>query len=297
MSGDQQTSGCDVALATCDELPALTADDQLLLAALRQRGLHAEPVVWTDRDVDWPGVRLCVIRSTWDYMTRLEAYLAWAERVEKVTALWNPLEVIRWNTHKSYLEELAGRGVRVVPTLWLEKGARVDLRELLIDQGWRDAVIKPAVSATARETIRLGVTGTDPAQEHLDRLLAVEDMLVQPFLRRVESDGELSLQFIDGEFTHAIRKRPVKGDYRVQDEFGGSMEPVEPEADELQFAVHALQTARREMLYVRVDVMRDNNGGLCLSELELVEPMLYFRQHPLAAESLADAILRRLPSA
>jgi glutathione synthase/RimK-type ligase-like ATP-grasp enzyme len=294
---DQQLSDCDVALAACDELPALTADDQSLLAVLRQRGLRAEPVVWTDRDVDWSGVRLCVIRSTWDYMTRLEAYLAWAERVEKVTALWNPLEVIRWNTHKSYLEELAGRGVRVVPTVWLEKRARVDLRELLVDQGWRDAVIKPAVSATARETIRLGPTGPAAAQAHLDRLLAVEDMLVQPFLHRVESEGELSLQFIDGEFTHAIRRRPEKGDYRVQDEFGGSMELVEAEADELQFGVHALQTARQETLYARVDVMRDDDGGLCLAELEMVEPMLYFRQHPLAAERFAAAILHRLQPA
>jgi hypothetical protein len=287
-------SECDVALATCDELPTLTADDQVLLAVLRQRGLQAKPVVWTDQGVDWPGVRLCVIRSTWDYMTKLEEYLAWAERVGKVAPLWNPLEVIRWNTHKSYLEELAGRGVRVVPTVWLERGARVDLGALLGGQGWRDAVIKPAVSATARETIRLERTGRAAAQEHLDRLLAVEDMLVQPFLRRVETHGELSLQFIDGEFTHAIRKRPGPGDYRVQDEFGGSMDLVKPAADELQFAAHALQTARRDTLYARVDVMRDDDGRLCLAELELVEPMLYLRQHPLAAEKLADAILRRL---
>jgi len=284
-----------VALATCAELSLLTPDDQVLLAALRRRGLRADPVVWSDLEFEWSRARLCVIRSTWDYMTRLEEYLAWAEQVAKVAPLWNPYQVIHWNTHKSYLEELAGRGVRVVPTVWLERGAGIDLEALLIEQSWSDVVIKPAVSATARETIRLASTGLTAAQAHLDRLLAVEDMLIQPFLRRVESEGELSLQFIEGEFTHAVRKRPVPGDYRVQDEFGGSMDPAAPSADELQFAAGALQAAGLETLYARVDVMRDDDDALCLSELELVEPMLYFRQHPPAAERLADAILRRLP--
>lgn len=286
----------DVALATCAELPRLTPDDQLLLPALERRGLRAVPAVWDDPAFDWAAVRLVVIRSTWDYTTRRAEYLAWAERVAAVTLLRNPLPIVRWNTHKAYLEDFARRGLPVVPTACFGVGARVDLAALMAERNWRDVVIKPAVSATARETIRLADIGFDAAQAHLDRLLPREDMLVQPFLARIESEGELSVLFISDSYSHAIRKRPVPGDYRAQDEFGGSMELVTPAPDETQLASSVLATVGAPMLYARIDLMRDDAGALCLSELELVEPMLYFRQHPPAADRLAAAIARLLQS-
>ena len=282
--------GMDVALATCAEFPALSPDDQPLLEELRRRGLKAEPVVWNAPGFDWSQPKVCVLRSTWDYTTRLAGFLTWAERVATVTALWNPWEVILWNTHKSYLRSLAEAGVAVAPTVWLAAGGRADLPGLMAEHGWADAVVKPVVALSARETIRVSAHSRAEAQSHLDRVLAQEAVMVQPFFEAVESEGELSLLFIEGEFTHAIRKRPATGDFRVQHEYGGSEERVEPSGEELGLGRAALGAAGFETLYARADVMRGNDGQLCLMELELVEPSLFFEHAPEAAGRLAGGI-------
>lgn len=282
--------GIDVALVTCAEFPVLPVDDHLLAEELRRRGLRAEPVVWDDSGFDWSQPKVCVLRSTWDYTTRLAEFLTWAERVATVTALWNPWEVIRWNTHKSYLRSLAEAGVAVAPTVWLETGSSADLPGLMAEHGWTDAVVKPVVALSARETIRVSAHAPTEAQSHLDRVLAKEAVMVQPFFEAVESEGELSLLFIQGEFTHAIRKRPAPGDFRVQHEYGGREERVEPSGEELALGQAALRAAGFETLYARVDVMRGNGGQLCLMELELVEPSLFFGHAPEAASRLAGGI-------
>jgi hypothetical protein len=158
----KKTEEVGVVLVTCAEFPALPADDHLLVEELHRWGLRAEPVVWDDPDFDWSQAKVCVLRSTWDYTTRRAEFLLWAERVAAVTALWNPLEVIRWNTHKSYLRHLAEAGVAVAPTVWLEAGSRVDLPGLMAEHGWTDAVVKPVVALSARETIR--VTAHSPME-------------------------------------------------------------------------------------------------------------------------------------
>src|SRR5207248_10238751 len=135
--------------------------------------------VWDDPGVDWHGIKVSVVRSTWDYHHRLDEFLAWAERVATLTRLWNPVEVLRWNTHKSYLRDLAARGVPVVPTILLEAGSTVDLATLLARAGWQEAVIKPAVSASAHETIRASLEGLAEGQAHVNRLLPAHDLLVQ----------------------------------------------------------------------------------------------------------------------
>lgn len=285
----------DVALVTCAELPALVPDDRLLLAALEARGLAAAPAVWDAPEFDWARARLCLLRSTWDYSTRLQEFLSWAASVAPVTQLWNPLPVIRWNAHKSYLYRLAARGVHVVPTVLLPAGSRTNLDRMLEANHWQDAIIKPAVSLSARETMRVSSRDPLPAQAHLERLLATEDVMVQPFFPSVEQEGELSLMFIEGECTHAVCKRPAAGDYRVQEEFGGTVESIEPSGPALSLARQALNAAGFETLYARADLMAGADGRLRVVELELIEPSLFFGHFPAAVEQLAAALVKRLP--
>ncbi len=283
-----------VGLVTCSKLPHLDADDRLLLDALVARGINAVPLIWSDVDSDWSKQDLCVVRSTWDYAERYSQFIDWAEAAAGVTELWNPLEVIRWNTHKSYLCDLAQRGINIVPAVWREAGSEAELERVMSERGWHEVVIKPAIGATARNTLRVGEHNATEGQVHLERWLAAEDMLVQVFLPSVYRQGEASLVFIDGEFSHAARKRPTGGDYRVQAEFGGSLEPFEPGSQELKVAGDVLGAVGSEVLYARVDLVSDEAGELCLMELELVEPQLFLGQSAQAVDRLADAIEDRL---
>ena len=289
-----------IALATCRSLPDWEKDDLPLDAALRRLGAEVLQPAWDEPGFDWAGVDGCLIRTTWDYMERREAYVAWAERVEGVTRLFNPAAVVRWNTRKTYLRDLESQGVPIAATVWLERGDAVDVAALMAERGWRRGFLKPVVGATARETLRFDadLEGLAAAQAHLDRTLRREAMIVQPYLERVETEGELSAVFVDGDLTHAVRKIPVPGDYRVQDDFGASDERVELPPQEKALAEFVVGRVARfgfaPLLYARADFLRDDRGELVLTELELVEPSLFFRHHAAAAERLAVALCRRL---
>ncbi|MCP3903159.1 MAG: hypothetical protein GY715_05930 [Planctomycetes bacterium] len=285
-----------LALATCADLPDWEIDDRPLHEALSERGVVVERPAWSDDTVDWSDFDACLIRTTWDYQERRDEFLAWARTAASLTRLFNPLAIVEWNTHKGYLRDLADRGVPTAPTVWLDRGGRVDLEPLLAERGWARGFLKPAIGATARETMRFHATGGElaAAQAHLDRLLPTEDMLLQPYLARVETEGERSAIFIDGAFTHAVRKIPVPGDYRVQDDFGARDEPTELTAVELELARSLMASIDDGLLYGRVDMLRDDAGGSCITELELVEPSLFFRHAPHTADLLADALIARL---
>lgn len=285
-----------IALATCSSLPDWEVDDQHLKNAFERRGVSFTCPSWDDAQFDWGSVDACLIRTTWDYMERREEFLAWTRRVETSTPLFHNAQIVQWNTHKAYLRELEEKGLPIAPTEWLDAGTSVDLGALLHARGWNQAFVKPAIGATARETLRFRVDqdGLTQAQAHVNRLLACEDILIQPYLSRVETEGETSVIFIDGEVTHAVRKIPVPGDYRVQDDFGAQDEPTKLCAEDLSLAGRVVAAVERDLLYARVDFLRDDAGALVVSELELVEPLLFFRHGPHAADRLVDALCARL---
>ncbi len=286
-----------IALATCEDLPDHEVDDEPLHQALVDRGVDLLRPAWSDRDFAWHRLDACLIRTTWDYMERRRDYLDWADRINRKTRLFNSAEVVHWNTHKGYLRDLEARGVPTLPTCWLERGEPIDLARLLRATGWQRAFLKPAIGATARETLRFDdePAAVRRAQAHLDRLLQREDMLLQPYQESVEQQGELSLFVIDGAVTHAVRKVPTPGDYRVQDDFGAHDEPITPKPAEIALALQAVEAVRLpDLLYARTDFLRNDDGELRLIELELVEPSLFFRHAPHAAERLADALLQRI---
>jgi glutathione synthase/RimK-type ligase-like ATP-grasp enzyme len=282
-----------VALATCAALPGLAADDRHLLGALRELGVAAEPAVWEDPIYDWAGLSLCVIRSAWDYAYRRPAFVAWSRRVAAVTTLWNPAPIVEWNTHKRYLVDLAARGVPAVPTVVLPAGPPVRLADVVAAQGWHEIILKAAVAQTGRHLLRVGPTELARGQAHLDRLLPHEDLLVQPFLPAVTAAGEVSVVFVDGAFSHAVRKRPAAGDFRVHDDYGGSVAAVEPAAAERAVAEVAMAAPGVPLLYGRVDLVSGPAGPVVM-ELELVEPDLFLGSAPGAADRLARAIAARL---
>jgi glutathione synthase/RimK-type ligase-like ATP-grasp enzyme len=217
------------------------------------------------------------------------------EEVAAVTTLHNSKEIIAWNSEKSYLKDLEVAGMPVAPTEWFERGETVDLARVMQERGWESGFIKPLVGAVASDTHRLraGEDSVREAEGFLNARLIDQAMMLQPYLSRVETEGEVSVMLIDGEPTHSVQKLAVAGDYRVQDEHGGTDHLVCLDPSLVALSQRALSVAPGEEppLYARVDFLFDDEGGAVVNELELVEPMLFFQHHPIAAAVFADAIL------
>src|SRR2546422_2263140 len=279
-----------IALATSAKLPTLNDDDRLLIPALAELGLAAIPAVWDAPDVCWEEFQGVVVRSCWDYHHRLEEFLAWVARLERAgIPVWNPPAALRWNSHKGYLRDLAARGVPIVPTRWLERGAPVDLARLLRDAGWREAVVKPAVSASAHGTWRTSFETASADQPRLDELLGAGDIMAQTFVSEVRAGGEWSILFLGGRYSHAVLKRPAEGDYRVRWEFGGSAGTSAPPPRRAADAEAVMAVVPGDPVYARVDGV-ERDGRLVLMELELIEPHLFLGWDAGAAARLARAV-------
>ena len=276
-------------------MPEPDVDEGPLLEALAARGVDARLVAWDDPREDWDASVPTVLRSTWDYLHRVEAFLAWIERVARASPLWNPAEIVRWTVHKFYLRELAERGVPVVPTACLARGSRDTLAELRRARGWDAVVVKPAVSAASFGTLLLPAGASAEqlarAEAHLAGLVATRDVLVQRYAPAVETSGERALVWIDGELTHSVRKNPR---FSGEDESVSAALPIA--ADERELALSLLAPLASSLLYARVDLVRDETGRPRLMELELIEPSLFLVQHPPALERLVGALVKRLDS-
>lgn len=282
-----------IAIATCAGYDDLKVDDELVREALAARGATAEPVVWDGPDPGWDAYDLCLVRSTWDYHDAYPEFLRWARTVGAATALRNPADVIAWNSEKTYLRELERAGVPIVPTLWVERGEGLDIEVALAERGWSQAVIKPVVDLGAKNLHRVRA-GAGEAEAAIETVMARGGAMVQPFLPSLEAEGELSLIYVDGEITHAVRKRPARGDFRVQSIWGGTMAPAEAGPREREIGAQALAQLDEVPLYARVDLVAGPGRDLCLIELELIEPNLYLVTHPPAATMLAEAALLRI---
>lgn len=278
-----------IAIATCRELPDPDPDQEPLVAALQERSVDVELTVWDDTAVDWEAFDLILIRSTWDYTLSPERFVAWVEEVDVQAPILNPPAVIVANHHKRYLLELEERGLAVTPTELVARGEDGDLARIMKRRGWSDVVVKPAISAGSRETKRIRSGVVNEGQAHLSRLLETEDALVQEYQQSVEDYGERSLVWIDGSFTHAIRKTTRWGG---DDEQVSGALPI-PD-DERAFGEAALAPYADALLYARVDLARGPGGAPRLMELELIEPSLFLMQGgPAVLGRFADAIEKR----
>lgn len=278
-----------VAIVTCRELPEEDVDEDLLIAALDAAGLQPTLAAWDDDTVDWSQFRLAVLRSAWNYIDHLDEFLAWAVHAGTATNLFNPVEVVHWNTHKGYLRHLAKQGVPVVPTAWLGVGEELDLADLMADRGWHDVVAKPVVGAGSFLTDRITDPQTPAAKDFWRRLCENREVMVQPYMRSVEDYGERSLIWIDGQLTHAIRKSPRLGDADEQ------VSDALPIADvERELAQTVMADIPHELLYARIDLIRDDDDQPMVAELELVEPSLFLKQSLSALDRLVAGIASRM---
>jgi glutathione synthase/RimK-type ligase-like ATP-grasp enzyme len=245
-----------VALATSENFPNLSPDDADLAGELRALGVDAAPVIWSNAAVDWSSYDAVIIRSCWDYHLRPDEFARWIDSL--AAPVFNPREVIRWNMHKSYLLNLASQGIRI---------PRTEIR--------RDVIVKPAVSASAHNT-------------HLLR----GEVIVQEFVEEIVRDGEWSIVFFDRVFSHSAKKVPKAGDFRVQEEHGGTSLPVPAPQHVIDAAAAIIAKVEGDLLYARVDVV-DRPQGVTLMELELIEPWLFLTLIPGMTRRFAEAIARR----
>jgi len=279
-----------IALATSAAYPRLAPDDRLVLAPLGARDVCAEPAVWDDPSVRWEAYDAVVVRSCWDYHLRPDAFAGWVGRLTALgVPLWNPPATLHWNARKTYLRDLARAGVGTVPTAWVDASCDDTLAALLAARGWAEAVVKPVVSASAHRTWRVTAADAPAHEAEFRAALAHGDAMVQPYLDAVAADGEWSLVFLGGAFSHAALKRPRAGDFRVQAEHGGSAEPATPSLGIVAQAESIVRRFAAGCVYARVDgVVTDDT--LRLMELELVEPSLFLGLHPDAPGRFARAI-------
>ncbi len=281
-----------VALVTVDAARALDADLAPLAAALVGQGVKVEQPSWDDPNVDWSRYALALLRSTWDYVDRLPEFLAWVEACARKTLLLNPPALVRWNTDKRYLAELAARGLPTIPSCFAAPGETVPLPD---SAEW---VVKPAVGAGSRGARRFTRDQEVDARRHAAALHAAgRTVLVQPYLTSVEQRGETALIFVDGSFSHAIRKGPllrpnggdVTGLFATED-----ITSRAATADELVVGARAVVSIPGGApLYARVDLIAAEDGSPQILELELTEPSLFFAQAPGSADRFAAAIRRR----
>ncbi|HEX5004926.1 MAG TPA: hypothetical protein VFV65_06405 [Gemmatimonadales bacterium] len=283
-----------VALATCAALPELDAEDAPLVPALRDAGIQGVPLVWNDPGVDWSTYDAVVVRTTWDYPNKIGAFLDWIDRVGARRPLWNPAPLLRRNTDKQYLRELSERGVPIVPTRWLARGSMPDLGGILAEEGWGEAVLKPVVSAGARRTRMVDADTLADGSAFLAEQLTQRAMMLQPYVVEVSTAGELSLLYFNGRFSHAVRKIPAAGDFRVQTEHGGRVLSVAPSEAELMAGARVLAAMDADTLYARVDLLPTADGELRLLELEVTEPSMFLTWDPAAPRRFAEAIAARL---
>lgn len=265
-------------------------EDRLVVEALEAEGLKAARVDWADPEVDWNQTRSVLFRTTWDYFDQYEKFQAWMNHLPKEVRMINPESIIRWNIDKHYLLDLQEKGINIPPTILMEAGDPRSLSALLGETGWDEVILKPCISGGAKNTFRLDRSTADEHEPIYRNLIREEAFMLQPLQHKVLEEGELSLMVFGGVYTHAVQKIAKSGDFRVQDDWGGTVHDYAPSEAEIAFAIEAAQAVEPLPAYARVDMIRDNDGEMAIMELELLEPELWFRFHPDAARVLAQTV-------
>lgn len=279
-----------VALLTCERLPALNPADQALIPLFAEQNITAVPVIWKAPDVRWEDFSALVVRNTWDYYKEADAFRDWLDAVEKTgVPMFNPVQVVKDNMHKFYLKRFQEKGITIIPTLFSSATTPVKW-EMLQAQGWDKVVIKPAISAGSFLTQTY--TTNTLTSEAYDEVVSQGDWLIQPYLPEITTEGELSMIFFNGTFSHAVLKKPKAGDFRVQRQYGGLYQRVDPAPELLQLA-HQIATLENELLYARVDGVMIQ-GKFHLMELELIEPDLYFEFGEDIRSRFVESVLEKI---
>jgi hypothetical protein len=294
----------DVTLLTCQAyykpekispyIQNILFEEQLLKSAFEKQGLTVEITYWDNPSYDWSKTKTVMFRTIWDYFEKFEEFFKWLDEIKHQTQLINSYELVKWNIDKHYLKDLNENGINIVPTYFIKQHKQGSLLDISNEMEWEDLVIKPAISAAAFQTFKILNDQISEKEELFQQLIKNKDMLVQPFFETISEFGEASLMIFDGKFSHAILKKAKKGDFRVQDDFGGTVHDYLPSTEEVKFALEVIKACKTAPLYGRVDIIWDQEKNIYLSELEIIEPELWIRNYPKSAERIAKAVSNKL---
>jgi hypothetical protein len=282
------------AFLSMDSLENFFYSDPMLFEPLKVAGWLAEEVSWRKTDVDWNVYDVVVIRTTWDYQDDVEGFMACLQRIEASSAqLQNSLKIVEWNISKHYLKDLQNQGINIVPTLWFDSFAFSELQAGFSHFDTSQIVIKPLVSANADHTYRLTPAHLLEQAIELKSIFSGREFMLQPFLSSIIEEGEYSLFYFSGNYSHAILKQPKPGDFRVQEEHGGQLTSVQPSEEMLTTARHSLAALPEDVLYARIDLVRYKKE-FAVIEIELIEPSLYFNMDAESPQRFVDAFIEML---
>ena len=273
-----------------DYILNILLDDKILTDALENNGLKVTRKKWNDPQFNWSTTRFAMFRTTWDYFKRQDEFTQWLKTASQLTTFINSIELVRWNMDKHYLTDLNNKGIHTVETFFIEPGEEKTLESIFISTNHVTAILKPAVSGTARHTYKINLNNIREHESVFKKLIKEESMLIQPFQNEIVNKGEVAMMIMGGKFTHAVLKKTKVGDFRVQDDFGGTLHDYTPSQQEIMFAEKAVHSCSTLPLYARVDMIKDNKGLLAIMELEIIEPEMWFRRFPDAAKLLAEEI-------
>ena len=267
-------------------------EDQLLIDEIKKTGLSVCKKDWNSKEFNWSNSRIAIFRSTWDYFDRFDEFFLWKEKIKNKLFFVNSSKLIDWNIDKIYLKDLKLKGINIPKSIFIKKNKLTTVKELFEKTNFKIAVLKPNISGAARHTYKIKKIEESSYEDIFKKLIITENMIFQEFIHDIEKNGEISLVLIAGKYTHAVRKKARKGDFRVQDDHGGTVEKYNALKEEVLFAEHCITLCPEKPVYARVDIIYDNKGRICLNELELIEPELWFRNFPKAAMLLAQEIKR-----
>lgn len=279
------------AYLSMDSLDGFFTYDHLTFEPLNNLGWQVEEVSWRKKNTDWNRYDAVVIRTTWDYQDDPQAFMKVLEQIETSEAqLQNSLELVRWNLSKTYLKELEEKGIAIVPTLWEQEFTTGNFRAWGNMLDTHELIVKPVISANADFTYRLPVHTAEEELEKTARDFWQRPFMVQPFMKSIVEEGEYSLFFFGGNYSHAVLKQPKAQDFRVQEEHGGKIRAIEASEPLLEAAYQVMETLRPQPLYARIDLVKDLRGQLLLIEVELIEPSLYFQYCQKSSANFAQAL-------
>jgi glutathione synthase/RimK-type ligase-like ATP-grasp enzyme len=265
-------------------------EDTILLNAFKKNGLKAVRTYWDNPEFDFADTEISLFRTIWDYFHRFDEFSVWLKDTEHKTRFINPPELLYQNIDKHYLIDLFAKGINIPPTIIIEKGDQRSLIEVFQESTFCDAILKPAVSGAGRHTYKVSKPVIADHEAVFKQLIQHETMLLQEYQKNITIYGEVAIIMFNGRFSHAVLKTAKTGEFRVQDDFGGTVKLYNPTNEEINFAEQVLSVCSPLPLYTRVDIIKDNNNKPALGELELIEPELWFRFHEPASEMIVDAI-------
>ena len=279
-----------IALLTCENLPDLSPADQQLIPLLADHNINAVPAVWDDKSIEWTQFDYLVFRNTWDYFEKETEFNNWLEHIERLgIKCLNSIDVIQQNKHKFYLREMEKQGIKIIPTIFIDKTDNLDL-STIIPPHWQKAVLKPAFSGGSYQTAVFESKNIENINQEYKTIASEKELLLQEFIPEIQSLGETSFIFFNKKFSHCINKKPMNGDFRVQIQFGGKYTLINPDDQLIAKAQKIVETFESDLLYARVDgIIMDTE--LHLMEIECIEPDLYFNLSEGAHERFVQSIL------